>query len=101
MKRMNVREFRAHMSELRDETIEITRYGEAIGYWVPHGLTTMPSKPAALVRKKLAGSLAGARKIKPEPYLLAKETADLAEFMKRLSTFNKEMDKLGVTRKKE
>ena len=93
MKRMNVREFRAHISELTEETIEVTRYGESVGYWVPHSMTTMPKrrpKTPALPRK--IGVLpAGGGRIVPD--------AVMDDFIKRMSTFNDEMRKIGVTKK--
>lgn len=51
MKRMNVREFRKNVSALTQEPIEVVRYSETIGFWVPQGLTTEPRKR---VTKKLS-----------------------------------------------
>lgn len=42
MKRMNVREFRAKISDLNKEPIEVVRYSETIGFWVPQGMTLEP-----------------------------------------------------------
>ena len=96
MKRMNVREFRAHISELTEETIEVTRYGESVGYWVPHSMTTMPKRPKPKIAFKptkvvVGGPLASGGRIVPD--------AVMDDFIKRISTFNAEMDKLGVKKK--
>lgn len=46
MKRMNVRAFRKDISSLTEEPIEVVRYSETIGFWVPQGLTLEPrTKP--------------------------------------------------------
>jgi len=42
MKRMNVRAFRKDISSLTEEPIEVVRYSETIGFWVPQGLTLEP-----------------------------------------------------------
>jgi len=42
MKRMNVRAFRKDISSLTEEPIEVVRYSETIGFWVPQGMTTEP-----------------------------------------------------------
>lgn len=42
MKRMNVREFRAQVANLGDEPIEVVRYSETIGFWIPRSLTKEP-----------------------------------------------------------
>lgn len=44
MKRMNVREFRAKVSELHQEPIEVVRYSETVGYWIPVEMTAEPPK---------------------------------------------------------
>lgn len=51
MKRMKVREFRAKLSELSEEPIEVVRYSETVGFWVPIGMTTEPKK-RVVPRKK-------------------------------------------------
>jgi hypothetical protein len=42
MKRMNVREFRKNVSHLSNEPIEVVRYSETIGFWVPQEMTLEP-----------------------------------------------------------
>lgn len=44
MKRMNVREFRAQVANLGTEPIEVVRYSETIGFWVPQALTKEPRR---------------------------------------------------------
>lgn len=44
MKRMNVREFRKNVSHLDQEPVEVVRYAETIGFWVPRGMTLEPAK---------------------------------------------------------
>jgi hypothetical protein len=52
VKRMNVREFRKNVSSLTQEPIEVVRYTETIGFWVPQSMTTEPAKKPRVSRAK-------------------------------------------------
>lgn len=79
MKRMNVREFRAKIHEQTDEPIEVVRYHETIGYWVPIALTTEPPKKPA-------------RKITFKP-ITEVTTASAEEAARKLKSISEELDK--------
>lgn len=70
MKRMNVREFRAKIHEQTSEPVEVVRYSETVGFWVPIALTTEPPVKTA-------------RKIKT-PYATTWKTAADVDAMKEL-----------------
>ena len=81
MKRMNVREFRATLPEHKTEPIEVVRYAETIGYWVPIALTTEPPKTKPAFR-------ASGRK--PTTVVL---TTSAEEAERRLKAISEELDK--------
>lgn len=87
MKRMNVREFRAKISELNNEPIEVVRYSETVGFWVPIALTTEPAKKPKL----------RARKIEPTISIKATGDAEIDTWLAKLKKMNEEMKKLTVT----
>ena len=95
MKRMNVREFRAKISELTEEPIEVTRYSETVGFWVPQSMTTMPRRPIRPARKISATKLGTLGTT-----AAAIEDAEVDAFIARMKKFNEEMEKLGVAKKK-
>jgi hypothetical protein len=56
MKRMNVRAFRKDISSLTEEPIEVVRYSETIGFWVPQGLTLEPRVKRSTRKPSAPGS---------------------------------------------
>ena len=58
MKRLSVREFRKNVSVLTEEPIEVVRYSETIGFWIPQSMTLEPRVGGAVRRRAFIKSLA-------------------------------------------
>lgn len=83
MKRMNVREFRAKVSELHQEPIEVVRYHETVGYWIPIEMTTEPpvaKRPAVKITSSMSTKEMEVvmKKVRAKMEALMKESAEMS-----------------------
>lgn len=89
---MNVREFRAKISELTQEPIEVVRYSETVGFWVPIAMTTEPKKRTSTKWSTVKASK-GVPRVASKGDLSEK---DIEEWLTKLKKFNDEMKKMTV-----
>ena len=91
MKRMNVREFRAKISELNTEPIEVVRYSETVGFWVPIAMTTEPKR-----KPRLSGLKPILTTAKPMTIKKTMSVDEMKDIVERVRKMNEEMKKLTI-----